>query len=143
MDRVHFIVCLFLGIFFAYISIPVFGYGAAIAIPSDVLLPFAKNFPTATLASIDLITQALPLCLIYCALALLIKHFKLLSHWYYLALVVPFYMLHSYLFILQLPAQNLGHALGILLPKYIALGLIVFYFVNEAFNKQKAYQENN
>ena len=79
----------------------------------------------------------------YCVLALLIKHFKLLSHWYYLALVVPFYMLHSYLFILQLPAQNLGHALGILLPKYIALGLIVFYFVNEAFNKQKAYQENN
>lgn len=137
MDRVHFIVCLFLGIFFAYISIPVFGYGAAIAIPSDVLLPFAKNFPTVTLATIDLITQALPLCLIYFALALLIKHFKLLSHWYYLALGVPFYILHSYFFILQLPAQNLGHTLGILLPKYIALALIILYFVKQSLNKQK------
>ena len=138
MDRVHFIVCLFLGIFFAYISVPIFGYGAAIAIPSDLLLPFAKDFPTATLATIDLITQALPLCLIYCVLALIINHFKLLSHWYYLALGVPFYILHSYFFISQLPAQNLGHTLGILLPKYIALALIILYFINQALNKQKA-----
>jgi hypothetical protein len=142
MDRVHFIVCLFLGVFFAYISVPVFGYGAAIAIPVDMLLPFAKNFPTTTLAVIDLITQALPLCLIYCLiyclLALLIKHFKLASHWYYLVLCVPFYILHSYYFILQLPAQNLGHTLGILLPKYIVLGLFVLYFFNHELNKQKA-----
>jgi len=138
MDRVHFIVCIFLGVLFAYISIPVFGYGAAIAIPSDVLLPFAKNFPIATLSIIDLITQALPLCLIYCVIALLIKHFKLLNHWYYLALGVPFYILHFYYFILQLPAQDLGGTLAILLPKYIALGLFILYFVNQSLNKQKA-----
>ncbi len=138
MDRVHFIVCLFLGIFFAYISVPVFGYGAAIPIPVDMLLPFAKNFPTATLAAIDLVTQAFPLCLIYCVLALLIKHFKLVNHLYYLVLGVPFYILHSYFFILQLPAQNLGHTLGILLPKYIALGLFILYFVNQKLNRQKA-----
>ncbi|OUS70713.1 hypothetical protein B5G52_13750 [Pseudoalteromonas sp. A601] len=98
MDRAHFIVCLFLGVFFAYISVPVFGYGAAIAIPVDMLLSFAKNFPNATLAAIDLITQALPLCLIYCVLALLIKHFKLANHWGYLVLGIPFYILHSYFF---------------------------------------------
>ncbi len=37
MDRVHLLVCLLLGVFFAYISVPVFGYGAAVAIPVDVL----------------------------------------------------------------------------------------------------------
>ncbi len=52
MDRVHFIVCLFLGVFFAYISVPVFGYGVAIAIPIDKFLPFAKDFPTTALAII-------------------------------------------------------------------------------------------
>ena len=142
MDRVQFVVCLVLGVFFAYISVAVFGYGAAIAIPAEVLLPFAKSFPTLTITTIDLITQGLPLCIIYCILALLIRQLKSINRWGYLALGIPFYLLHSYFFIMQLPTEDIIYLLAILLPKYIALGLCVLYFVNRALVEKIAEKVN-
>ena len=44
MERVYFTISLFLGIFFAYISVPVLGYGAAIAIPIDFFTFLVKTF---------------------------------------------------------------------------------------------------
>lgn len=82
------------GILFVYISISAMGYGAAIAVPQDFLLPLMQFSPTSALLLTDFLTIGLPLAALFYLLAVV---FKRLFRMVYLSLLVaPFIVFMLY-----------------------------------------------
>lgn len=129
MDRVKStIVVIILGAIFAYLSIAIIGYGAAIAIPSNLIEPMWRFSPTFASAVIDLITLGLPLMISYLVLVQVTKFIKIDNHpLVYLLLAVPFFLLHAFIFIGVSSGFEGITSLAMALPKYILLGLCVGY----------------
>ena len=99
MDRVKVtITAVFLGALYAYLSIYIIGFGAAIAIPASVLAPVAKAAPTFAFAMVDLITIGIPLIVAYSLFVMTIKYFNSSKSYFpYLILLLPFCIQHIYL----------------------------------------------
>lgn len=142
MDRVkNYISLVVLGLIFAYFSITIIGYGAAIAIPVTILEPLAKSTPSFAFALIDLLTLGVPLIIFYILLVQLTKLLKVNNnHLVYVFLALPFYFLHLYLFIITFPDSEVAFYLASTLPKYVLLGLCVWYLSKQRL--KKAYQAN-
>ena len=137
MDRVkNYIIVIILGFIFAYSSIAIIGYGAAIAIPSNVLGPMVKVAPSFAFVVLDLLTLGLPLTIAYLAFVQVSKLIKAnnINHAYIL-LAVPFFLLHIYLFIVTYPDSEVVVYFATTLPKYILLGLCVWYLSKQWHKK--------
>ena len=128
MDRVkNLIIISLLGILFAYASIIIIGYGAAIAIPVDLLGPLVKSSPYLAFATIDLLTLGLPLASCFMMLALLIKLIKVNTHHLcYVLLALPFLLLLCSILIMSFLNSENVYFLATTLPKYILLAMLVF-----------------
>jgi hypothetical protein len=129
MDRVKsYIIVIILGVIFAYSSIAIMGYGAAIAIPSNVLESMANVAPSFAFVVLDLITLGLPLTIAYLVFVQVFKLIKAnnINHACIL-LAVPFFLLHFYLFIITYPDSGVVLYWATTLPKYVLLGLCVWY----------------
>ena len=118
------ILSVFLGVLFAYISVIVLGYAAAVAVPE-----FAKNSPVVAISAIDLIAAGLPLSIVFIVFALIIKrvgHNK--SYLPYILLALPFFALHVFI-----GAFTEFNSVFIVttLPKYIVVVFCVAYFVKK------------
>ena len=137
MDRVKsYIIVIILGSIFAYSSIAIIGYGAAIAIPSNFLEPMVEVAPSFAFVVLDLLTLGLPLTIAYLVFVLVSKLIKAnnINHAYIL-LAVPFFLLHLYLFIITYPDSEVILYLVMTLPKYILLGLCVCYLSKQWHKK--------
>jgi hypothetical protein len=76
------------GMLFVYLSFPIIGFGAAIAIPKSVLLPMMQQSPTLALSLTEALTIGLPLAAFFYLLTLVTRGlFKVV---YPVYLVAPF-----------------------------------------------------
>lgn len=124
------IVSLILGTLFAYLSIQIIGYGAAIAIPIYIMEPITKSLPYTGFAIIDLITSGLPLALVYIIFALLLKQLTLgKTSPPYFVLSLPFLATHIYFVAMSLKHSGFTLWLITSLPKYALVAICVFYFI--------------
>ncbi|XQW83591.1 hypothetical protein ACOYR1_10525 [Thalassotalea piscium] len=137
MDRVkNYIFLVVLGLIFVYFSITIIGYGVAIAIPANILEPLAKSIPSLAFALIDLITLGVPLVIFYILLVQLSKLLKANDNpLAYVYLVLPFYFLHLYSYIITFPNSEVVFYLASTLPKYVLLGLCVWYLSKQRLKK--------
>ncbi|WP_298445864.1 hypothetical protein [uncultured Ferrimonas sp.] len=140
MDRVKItMLAIFLGVLYAYLSVYIIGIGAAVAIPASILTPVAKAYPTFAFAMVDLITIGFPLLIVYFLFVLIVKYFNSSNSYFpYLALLVPFFIQHIYLFVIMGQPQDLAYTLATIMPRYIAILLFALYFVKRAVNHAKA-----
>lgn len=140
MDRVKVtVLAVFLGVLYAYLSVYIIGFGAAIAIPESILTPIAKVAPILAFAMVDLITIGLPLIVIYFLFVLGVKYLNASkSYLPYLALFAPFFIQHIYFFVIMGQPQDWVYTLATILPRYIAILAFAYYFARRAVNQTKA-----
>ncbi|WP_063703642.1 hypothetical protein [Pseudoalteromonas gelatinilytica] len=117
------------GCLFAYLSIPVIGYGAAIAIPTVVLSPLYELSPNFALSMVDIVTLGLPLLALLLVFLLISKSLYLKDKAYsYFILLTPFFALHLYFAFNTFSANIDNTTLLTSLPKYVLLVLFVALF---------------
>jgi hypothetical protein len=122
------IVLVILGLVFAYFSNIIIGYGAAIAIPANILAPLVKSAPNFTFALVDALTIGIPIIIFYVLLVQLSKLFKVNNHDFaYAYLALPFFLLHLYYFIESFPNSGKLFYTITTIPKYILLALCVWF----------------
>lgn len=139
MDRVKMlIVSLMLGVFYAYISIPVMGVGAATAIPSNIIAPIANTYPIIALALIDIVTIGLPLMVIYFLLALIVNYFNSNKHYFpFLLLLTPFLLQQFFFLFLVGQSSESINTFATIMPRYILIAAVALYLSISAKNKGK------
>ncbi len=139
MDRVKILmVSLMLGVLYAYISIPVMGIGAAIAIPSSIIAPIANTYPIIALALIDIVTIGLPLMVIYFLLALLVNYFNSNKHYFpFLLLLTPFLLQQFFFLFLVGQSSESINTFATIMPRYILIAAVALYLSISAKNKSK------
>jgi len=117
------------GCLFAYLSIPVIGYGAAIAIPTEVLSALYDLSPNFALSMVDFVTLGLPLLALLLVFLLISKSLYLKDKAYsYFILLTPFLALHLYFAFNTFSANIDNTTLLTSLPKYVLLVLFVALF---------------
>mgnify|MGYP001160840463 FL=1 len=117
------------GCLFAYLSIPVIGYGSAIAIPTEVLSALYELSPNFALSMVDIVTLGLPLLALLLVFLLLSKSLYLRDKAYsYFILLTPFLALHLYFAVNTFSANIDNTTLLTSLPKYVLLVLFVALF---------------
>lgn len=85
---------LFAGILFIFLSVTIIGYGAAIAVPRDILEPLMHFSSTFALSFTDFVTIGVPLAVSFYLIALLFK--RLVKQVYLSLLVGPFILFMLY-----------------------------------------------
>ncbi|MDK9683146.1 hypothetical protein [Pseudoalteromonas shioyasakiensis] len=117
------------GCLFAYLSIPVIGYGSAIAIPTEVLSALYDLSPNFALSMVDIVTLGLPLLALLLVFLLISKSLYLKDKAYsYFILLTPFLPLHLYFAVNTFSANIDNTTLLTSLPKYVLLVLFVALF---------------
>ncbi|MCH2089386.1 MAG: hypothetical protein MK175_19570 [Pseudoalteromonas sp.] len=117
------------GCLFAYLSIPVIGYGSAIAIPTEVLSALYDLSPNFALSMVDIVTLGLPLLALLLVFLLISKSLYLKDKAYsYFILLTPFLGLHLYFAVNTFSANIDNTTLLTSLPKYVLLVLFVALF---------------
>jgi hypothetical protein len=82
------------GVTFLFLSVTIIGYGAAIAVPKDILDPFVHFSPTFALSVTDFVTIGMPLAVLFYLIALIFK--QLVKQVYLSLLVGPFILFMLY-----------------------------------------------
>ncbi|MFT5276629.1 MAG: hypothetical protein ACI97K_003250 [Glaciecola sp.] len=82
------------GILFAFLSVTIIGYGAAIAVPKDILGPLMHFSPTFALSLTDFVTIGMPLAASFYLLTLIFR--RLVKVVYSSLLVGPFILFMLY-----------------------------------------------
>ncbi|RYV01976.1 hypothetical protein SOPP22_10375 [Shewanella sp. OPT22] len=127
MDRVKTsVISILLGLAFAYLSIAIIGYAAAIPISEQVLKPLMQLSSTFAFALINFFTSGIPLAIVYCFFAVILNflyagHFKLK----FSLLALPFFLLHFGLLVIS-SHENL-FTLLVNIPQYITVFLAVLW----------------
>ena len=85
---------LFAGVLFIFLSVTIIGYGAAIAIPKDILEPLMHVSSTFALSFTDFVTTGIPLAVSFYLVALVLK--RLVKQVYLSLLVGPFVLFMFY-----------------------------------------------
>lgn len=92
---IDYTVNLIAGISFVFAVIMAFGYGAAVAIPKDILEPLVLLSPSLAFALVDLFTLGLPAVLIFVLLSLAVKLLKVRVVYAILAMPFVLFMLFT------------------------------------------------
>ncbi|NMP33426.1 hypothetical protein HII17_17905 [Thalassotalea sp. M1531] len=126
-----------LGVIFAYISVVIFSFAAALPIPANVFEPIAQSSPKFAFAVLDLFTIGLPLAFTYFIFVYITRKSKTYVELVTpILLALPFFLLHSYFVILSFPSSRIDFYLASTSPKYILLIVIV------GFITAKKYRQN-
>jgi hypothetical protein len=138
MDRTKTtVVATLLGIFYAYLSVYIIGFGAAIAIPASLLTPIAELDLILAFAMADIITIAIPLIIVYFIFVFTVKYFNSSNSYLpFLALLAPFCIQHIYFWINIEVVQDLAYVLSTTMPRYILIIFFALYFVKQASEQQ-------
>lgn len=122
----HYLLAISFGLGLAYASIFIVGFGAAVAIPADIVKPLAQYSALLSSTLIDLVTIALPLAAAF-LLCMVISSLvnKQPTNVFYVLQLVPLLGLHIY-FMLQMPSLS---KMGLIptLPRYLLLGWCLYY----------------
>jgi len=117
--KTHLTTCLF-GVIFAYFSVLLMGYSAAIPIPANIFEPIAQISPSFAFALVDALTLGLPLAIIYLLsyklLNKIVKTNHLISP---LLMLLPFVVLHAIFIILSFPNKQYLFYFASTFPKYV------------------------
>lgn len=62
---INYAASLFAGIFFVFVAITVFGYGAALVIPKSILDPLTSLSPSFAFSLVDIVTLGIPAAIIF------------------------------------------------------------------------------
>lgn len=129
------IVPLILGIVLAYASISITGFGAAVAIPADILKPMVQVSGLLAFTVVDLLTIAVPLAAAFLGLAFFTKWVvKQPDVFFYGLLLAPMVLLQLYLMVQSQP-QMLSNIIPTL-PRYLVFAAC-FYFVARSTQRTK------
>lgn len=106
------------GLVFVFLSVPLMGIGAAIAVPESILLPLMNVSPILAISMVDLITIGLPLGILFYATAWILKRKVRVIQYYFLATPFVFFMLFG-LIGLVLPSEEIILYVAITVAKII------------------------
>lgn len=139
MDRTKTtVVASLLGISYAYWSVYIIGFGAAIAIPASLLTFIAELDPIFAFAIADIITIAVPLIFVYFLLVLMIKYLNSSNSYLpFLVLFAPFCIQHLYFWMNMEFTQDWVYVLSTTMPRYILIILFALYFVKQTVEQQQ------
>ncbi|OUS23871.1 hypothetical protein A9Q98_14560 [Thalassotalea sp. 42_200_T64] len=131
------IISTLLGILFVCLSVPILGYGKAIAIQGD-FLDFAQDYPLFIHFMLDIVIMGLPLLLALFVFAAVLNLFNgAKQRLPYALFLLPFLLLHSYYLVFSIVNLDPSAFIATTLPKYALLIIFTRWFANwQTVNKK-------
>ena len=124
------------GVLFTYLSITIIGYGAAVAIPENLLLPLMQFSPTFALSLTEFFTIGIPLAVSFYLLALIFR--RLVKMVYSYLLVAPFILFMLYgLVTIGYNNENIWYYFSLTVAKLLPiLACAIFLAKQDASNNE-------
>ncbi|CAM3652136.1 hypothetical protein [Parendozoicomonas haliclonae] len=131
------ILALSLGAGFAWLSVYLISFGAAIVLPHSMQVWF-NEYPLTAWALGEVLVFCLPMAIAFAALAFALEKLTTNgSRWLYALLALPFVSLYAYVEIVAFPDHHSSFYLATIAPKYIVILLMVL-LVSRPWSKTHA-----